>query len=41
MLVIIHFIYKVNAIQNQIIRNYIDFFLKEIKPEEELPKPTL
>lgn len=28
-------------IQDQIVRNYIDFFLKEIKPEEELPKPTL
>lgn len=28
-------------IQNQIIRNYIDFFLKENKPEKELPNPTL
>lgn len=28
-------------IQNQIIRNYIDFFLKENKPEKELANPTL
>lgn len=28
-------------LQNHIIRNYIDFFLRENKPEKELPNPTL